>query len=224
MWLTDPTFPSPVEDNWHASELIPSASSSFSRFPRRLDALTENICSWNKTHFGNVFHRKNRLVAKLRGIQVALARKPSTYLYLLESQLTQEYNIVLHQEYLYWHLKSRIMWLNYGDANTKYFHIKTIQHRSHLRVITLKDGTRLWLTGEPLTHHIHTAFKTLFLASSQYRCFTPGNERLYYPNSPFLTQAQVLTRIPQPDEILQTLQALPPLKVPGPDGYHARFF
>ena len=115
------------------------------------------------------------------------------------------------------------MWLNYGDANTKYFHIKTIQRRSHLRVITLKDGTGLWLTGEPLTHHIHNAFKILFQASSSYCRTTPGNERSYCPNSPFRTHAQLLTRIPQPDEILQTLQALPPLKAPGPDGFHALF-
>ena len=83
MWLTDPTFLSLVKDIWQASELIPSASSFLSRFPRRLDALTENIRSWNKTHFGNVFHHKTCLIARLRGIQVALARKPSAYLYLL---------------------------------------------------------------------------------------------------------------------------------------------
>ena len=52
---------------------------------------------------------------------MALARKPSAFLYSLEQQLAQEYNMVLHQEYLYWQLKSRIMWLNYGDTNTQYF-------------------------------------------------------------------------------------------------------
>ena len=143
MWLTNPTFPSLVEDSWQASDLLPSASSSLSRFPWRLNALTENICSWNRIHFGNVFQRKTRLIARLRVTQVALARKPSAYLYSLESQLTQEYNMVLHQEYLYWRLKSRIMWLNYGDANTKYFHLKTIQRCSHSQVSTLKDGTGL---------------------------------------------------------------------------------
>ena len=93
---------------------------------------------------------------------MALAKNPSAFLNLLEHQLTQEYNTVLHQEYLFWRLKSRIMWLNYGDANTKYFHLKTIQRRSHSQVVTLKDDTSLWLTDEPLTQHIHTAFKKLF--------------------------------------------------------------
>ena len=121
MWLTNPTFPSLIDDSWKASEYIPSALSSLSRFPRRLDALTENIQSWNKNHFGNIFQRKTHLLARLRGIQVALARNPSPFLYSLEHQLTQEYNTVLYQEYLFWRLKSRIMWLNYRDANTKYF-------------------------------------------------------------------------------------------------------
>ena len=120
---------------------------------------------------------------------MALARKPSTYLHSLESQLTQDYNLVLQQEYLYWRLKSCIMWLNYGDATTKYFHLKTIQRHSHLRVITLKDGTGLWLPREQLTQHIHNAFKTLFQASSLYYRTTPGNERKYCPNSPFRNHA-----------------------------------
>ena len=166
MWLTDPTFPALVDKSWKASELILSASSSLSRFPRHLDVLTKNIQSWNNNHFGNIFHRKNHLLARLHGIQVALARNPSPFLYSLENRLTQEHNTTLHQEYLFWRLKSRIMWLNYGDANTKYFHLKTIQRRSQTRVITLKDDTGLWFNGEALTHHIHTAFKKLFQAST----------------------------------------------------------
>ena len=167
---------------------------------------------------------QNHLLARLQGTQVALARKISAYLYSLESQLTQEYNSVLHKEYLYWRLKSRIKWLNYGDANNKYFHIKTIQRRSYSWVITLKDDTGLWLIGEPLTQHIHSAFKNLFQAKYPSRCPTSRTELLCSLNSPFPTQAQVLTRIPQLDEILQTLRELPPLKALGLDGYHAFFF
>ena len=40
-------------------------------------------------------------MARLRGIQVTLAGKPSAYLHSLEGQLIQEYNAVLHQEFLF---------------------------------------------------------------------------------------------------------------------------
>ena len=101
IWLTDPTFPTLVDDSWKASKQIPSTSSSLSKFPWHLDALIEHIQSWNKNHFGNLFQCKTRLLARLCGIQVALARNPSPFLYSLENQLTQEYNTVLHQEYLF---------------------------------------------------------------------------------------------------------------------------
>ena len=166
MWLTDPSFPSLVETNWRSSKNFPPSSSSLSSFQQRLVFLTNKIRDWNENHFGNIFQRKNRLLARLRGIQIALTRNPSAFLYSLEQQLIQEYNTTLHQEYLFWQLKSRIMWLNYGDANTKYFHVKILQCRSHSHIVTLKDETRLWLSGEALTTHILANFNRVFTATS----------------------------------------------------------
>ena len=155
---------------------------------------------------------------------MALARRPSTFLYLLEQQFAQGYNTVLHQEYLYWQLKSRIMWLNYGDANTQYFHLQTIQRRNQLQVVTLKDDIELWLTGEPLIQHINQAFSRLFQAMSPHLCPSSRPTVQCCPNSPFFENAQSLTSTPQPDEIYKTFRALPPLKAPRPNGYHTLFF
>ena len=116
------------------------------------------------------------------------------------------------------------MWLNYGDANTKYFHLQTIQLRSQSRVYTLKDDTGLWLTGEPLLHHINDAFKKIFQATSAHIRPSSRSERQCSQTSPFLENAQSLTQIPQPKEIFRNLKDLPPLKAPGLDGYHALFF
>ena len=82
----------------------------------------------------------------------------------------------------------------------------------------------LWFTDEPLTQHIHSAFKKLFQATSLHLCPPSKTDRQFCLNSPFFHQAQELARIPQPDEIFRTLQELPPLKAPGLDGYHALFF
>ena len=224
MWLTDPTFLPLVKDSWQAFETLPFASYPLSRFPRRLNFLINNVRTWNTTHFGKLFQRKTRILAWIRGLQLTLTRNPSAFLYSLEQHLAQEYNIILHQEYLYWQLKSRILWLNYGDANTKYFHLKTIQRWSHLRVTTLKDDTRLWLTGEPLTQHINNAFKKLYQAKSPHMRPSPRSTRQDSQCSPFPTHAHSLACIPSPTEILRNLRELPPLKAPRPDGYHELFF
>ena len=116
------------------------------------------------------------------------------------------------------------MWLNYGDANTKYFHLHTIQWCSHSRVYTLKDDTGLWLTGEPLLQHITATFKRLFQATSTHKCPSTRCEGQIAYTMPFAENAQSLTQIPQPAEIFRNLKDLPPLKAPGPNGFHALFF
>ena len=193
MWFTDPYFSALIESSWHTSENIPSMSSSLSRFPRCLDFLTQRINDWNKTQFGNIFQWKNCLLARLRGLQTAVSRHPSTFLYSLEQWLNQEYNTILHQEYLFCQLKSHIIWLNYGDANTKYFYLHTIQHRSHSQVYTLKDDTGLWLTREPLLQHITVAFKRLFQATSAHRRPSARCEGQIAHTTPFVENAQSLT-------------------------------
>ena len=84
MWLTDPSFLTLVENSWNSSAFIPSPYSPISRLQHHLKFLTTNIIDWNKHHFSNLFWKKNRLLARLRGIQIALGCKPLAYLYSLE--------------------------------------------------------------------------------------------------------------------------------------------
>jgi hypothetical protein len=49
---------------------------------------TTRVSSWNKLEFGNIFHRKRRLLARINGVQKALARHPSDSLLKLEADLS----------------------------------------------------------------------------------------------------------------------------------------
>lgn len=90
--------------------------------------------------------------------------------------------------------------------------------------MTLKDEMGLWLSGEALTTHILASFKKLFMGTLVHMCLDARLGQQYSPNSPFLEHSQWLSSIPQSKEISWSIFSLPPLKAPGPNGYHAIFF
>ena len=62
---------------------------------------TSKILQWNKVTFGNIFHRKRRLLTKLGGIQQALEVKLTRSLGRLERKLQNELKEVLTHKELY---------------------------------------------------------------------------------------------------------------------------
>lgn len=85
MWLSDPTFPSVVRETWSATSNLSSVVTRF----------TSKAKEWNYNHFGNIFHRKRRLGPRLKGIQSALAIRPSKVLIDSEWELRTEFSEVL---------------------------------------------------------------------------------------------------------------------------------
>ena len=52
-----------------------------------ISKFTNEATRWNKMQFGNVFNRKKNIMARLNGIQRALATRPSSFLINLENKL-----------------------------------------------------------------------------------------------------------------------------------------
>ncbi|XP_030941490.1 uncharacterized protein LOC115966387 [Quercus lobata] len=95
-WLSDPSFPRVVQQAWSQGHHLQDAITRFSR----------DATNWNKVHFGNIFAKKRRVMARLDGIQRSLAFRPSHSLVNLERQLQAELAGVLNQEEELWALKS----------------------------------------------------------------------------------------------------------------------
>lgn len=103
-----------------------------------------NISKWNKETFGNIFHKKKILLARLTGIQSSNAYPHSPFLQDLDQKLKEEYSDILSQEQEFWSLKSRISWLTEGDSNTNLFHISTLIRRRRNRINSLKNDMGNW--------------------------------------------------------------------------------
>ena len=81
---------------------------------------------WNRNVFGNLFHWKKCILARLRGVQIALSNNPNNFLVRLEQELRTELFEVLKLEEEYWAIKSRITWLVEGDRNITFYHTSTL--------------------------------------------------------------------------------------------------
>lgn len=81
------------------------------------------------------------MLAHLGGIQRNIASNGSNYfLVKLEKPLHRELDDVLAYEEMMWHQKSRAIWLNDGDQNTRYYHVKALNRRRRNKIIMLRDS------------------------------------------------------------------------------------
>ena len=128
-WLNDLTFPSIVRDAWGRTN----------RLKEVVEKFTKDATDWNRNHFGNIFVKKRRVMAKLDGAQKALVERPSNFLVELERVPQRELNEVLNQEQKLWAIKSRMNWMVFGDRNTFFF--------SHVHYCSKKEESNFLLKG-----------------------------------------------------------------------------
>lgn len=96
MWLSHPDFQHLVFESWEEGQ---------NHLLLAISYFQKKVVSWNKNVFGNVFHRKKRVLARLAGIQRSMARHPSVSLSNLEKELRSDYNAILEDERELWLLK-----------------------------------------------------------------------------------------------------------------------
>ena len=71
--------------------------------------------------FGNLFAKKRRVLARLKGTQKAIAENPNDFLLNLENKLLSKYSLILVQEEEYWAFKSRLNAASFGDHILSFF-------------------------------------------------------------------------------------------------------
>ena len=59
-------------------------------------------------------------------------------------------------------MKSRILWLSYGDENTHFFHVQTRVRRAWQIIVTLKTESDDWIHGQELHDYVTGHFQHLF--------------------------------------------------------------
>ncbi|XP_074277180.1 uncharacterized protein LOC141600825 [Silene latifolia] len=153
-WMKHENFTEFVEENWPKDGL----------FPTRLHQLSTKLQDWNNHTFGNIFRKKNELMARIGGCQRELSKSRVGYLIKLEARLRRELHEVLEQEELLWYQKSRLEYIKDGDRNTSYFHVSTLIKRWGNKITTLKDANGEWIENpSAIKKLIVDYYKTLYM-------------------------------------------------------------
>ena len=214
MWMSHPSFSEVVDGAWLGTNPLQTKISVF----------TESAKVWNKEVFGNLVHKKARLEARLRGIQVSLALGPNSFLVNLEKQLRLEFLDILQLEEEFWAMKSRINWIVQGERNTNFFHTSVVVRRKRNRIVSLKDNLGNWVHCEAdVAKLVRDGFLKLFTSeaisvSSSIWSFSRWPVGLSEVEKSHLASGVTLL------EVKEALWSLKPFKAPGPDGLHAGFF
>lgn len=211
-WVTHSQFNDFVRDNWN----------SCIDWKPRVKNFTDKIKVWNKEVFGHIERKKRRILNRLRGIQGISDLHGNRFLLNLEKELLEDLNLVLTQEEILWHQKSRSAWLIKGDKNTRFFHTRTIIRRRRNRVKMLKSANDTWVedAGE-IRQMIVSFYKQLFMDDLV-------NQRPLRVVKGFVSIEQSrlnpLDALPTLDELKRALFSMGSTKAPGEDGFPALFF
>lgn len=211
IWICQPDFIDLTKTIWLNDPNRPVFES--------LNILKDKAIQWNKNSFGNLFHKKRRLFARLEGINRALSNGPCAFLEKLQTSLSIDFQRVLALEKEFWASKSRVEWLNLGDSNTSFFYASVIQRRSN-RILSLKNFVGNWMEkDEEISNYICNYFHSLF--SCNHISEFPQD---IVPNPSFIGLFSSLSAILDDIEIRDALFDLKPFKAAWFDWFQAAFF
>lgn len=197
---------------------IVSSTSCNNSYNQALSTFKDTVVNWKNITFGDIFKNKSHILARLKGIQNSLSYYYSTFLQSLEHSLIQDYNIILRIEKDYWKLRSRIHWLNEGDANTEFFHIVETNRKRINKINFLKNDLGMWINNpEDIINHTKNYFEKAFTTS-----YTSSNWR-HIKEDPRCFINLDLSSLDDPvttSEITKACFSFKPYKAPGPDGLH----
>lgn len=211
-WVGHKGFSNMVEDSWRQDV----------SFMGNVESTARALDKWNQEVFGNIFHRKKKLMARLSGIQSALVRNPHNGLLTLRRKLQHELEATLYQEELLWFQRSREKWICSGDRNTKYYHIATNIKRRQRTVRQLRESDGEWAQDEERIKSIVLEYFTdIFTENGDGSVL--GDTLSRFPTLDEEVWERVNAEFTEED-IKRALFDMTPLKASGPDGFHASFF
>ncbi|XP_057803363.1 uncharacterized protein LOC131018665 [Salvia miltiorrhiza] len=221
MWTLHPDFLEMVKQSW--SKNLDCSCPIFTVMAK-LKRLKKELRIWNKSTFGNVDKLIMEKQQELQEVQDRIATEGYTDdLFDKEVIAQASINMTLSCKNLLLKQKSRVKWLQDGDRNTEFFHNMLKYKRKPHFISQLRiDGTTC-VDQVAISRHIVEYFSTLFTENRQAQASIVDVEAVL-DHSITDQDNELLSRIPDEEEITAAVFQMDSHSSPGPDGFSGKFF
>ena len=195
------------------------------RVSKKLKELKSIIRTFSRENYSGIEKRVSGAFDELSHCQWIVLSSPTPMASLNERIAGDKWVKLARAEESFFYQRSRVTWLNKGDANTTFYHHQVRTRLSQNQIIFLQDDLGNILDSrEDIMNLVVSYYENLLggvspsnVASLEdlsqlisYRCSTSVKESLEAPFSSL--------------DIQTAFFSLPRNKASGPDGYHAEFF
>jgi endonuclease/exonuclease/phosphatase family metal-dependent hydrolase len=218
MWLKADGFKERVKEWWNSYTFYGTPGYIMAC---KLKALKVDLKKWNEEVFGNVGVKINKLMSELVELDALADLRPLT-----EVEIQKKVGIVADLERtslleeISWRQKSRALWLQEGDKNTKFFHRLANSNRRYNSISSLSINGVVSTDSVAISECITNFYSHLFEEEEGDRPLLDGLDFAMISAE----DALWLERPFDEEEVAGVVAGFNGDKAPGPDGFSMGFF
>ncbi|KAL0361133.1 UNVERIFIED_CONTAM: LINE-1 retrotransposable element O protein [Sesamum radiatum] len=217
VWLRSKECKGVIEQAW-ASRYAADPTQSLLH---KIRSCKEDITCWDRTGLGNITKRIKDIESILKAAtQSEITRDVQTRNKALQAELEE----LLEREETLWRQRGKALWLKEGDRNIAFFHAQATERRHRKEIKKLKNHAGVEVSGSyEIQDIIVEYFSNIFMSTSPDGRVIDGILACLETR---VTEEMntVLCRPFTPEEVKCALDAMHPLKSPGPDGMSPIFY
>ena len=215
MWIDEEGCQDSVESAWR--QLV--RGNLMEQVECKLKKCQLNLIWWSRDAFGNVTKQLKEKKEKLRREEEATIRGGTVEGVL---KLKREISGLLVKEEKMWKQRSRALWLQEGDKNTRYFHSRATHRYRRNKICELRNQMGQMCTDEDEIAQILTSYyHDLFTSASPCNLDQAVAD---IPCSVTTDMNNMLQMVYNQEEVDRAVFQMEALKAPGPDGLPPLFF
>ena len=189
---------------------------------RKLAAVRSKLRVWNKEVFGNIGDRVVELGQTMKANEERYDREHTTAAKIDYHEARAAYMHQLAIECDFWRQKSRVKWIQAGDANTAFFHAVVRQRRAANYIGRIRSPTGQWLTTkEDIKDSAAHFFEQLFSSdrsTDRHPALTCSLPRVSREDN------ESLLLLPSMEEVREVVFSIHTDSAAGPDGFGSGFY